>query len=209
MLYHLRELTASGAIPTLPVYVDSPMALSALRLYRATIERNGVDIRDSLAELGDPFDSQRITEVRDVEESKALAGLHGPAIIVSASGMATGGRVVHHLARLLPDRRNTVLLVGFQAPGHADDCSPTAPPTSRCSAGMCPCARTSPTSRASPSTPTAPSSGRGSRRPARDPEVVYLVHGEPAASAALRGLVTDTDGLQVVIPRHAERVRLD
>lgn len=117
VLFHLRALVAAGDIPDLPVYVDSPMALAALRVYRRAVDEGSPEVDPTLAQLGDPFDTGNTTEIRDVEESMALAGIHLPCIIISASGMATGGRVVHHLARLLPSHRNTVLLVGFQAPG--------------------------------------------------------------------------------------------
>ncbi len=117
VLFHLRELMAASAIPELPVYADSPMALRALAVYRRAIADGSAEVRPDLHDLPDPFDTGQLHEIRDVEDSKALAGLPHPAIIVSASGMATGGRVLHHLARLLPDPRNTILLVGFQAAG--------------------------------------------------------------------------------------------
>lgn len=117
VLYHLRTLLTAGAVPDLPVFVDSPMALAALGVYRSAIRRGDVDVNAAIRTTRDPFDAGNVTEIHDVEGSKALAERRGPAIIISASGMATGGRVVHHLRRLLPDHRNTVLLVGYQAPG--------------------------------------------------------------------------------------------
>jgi metallo-beta-lactamase family protein len=117
VLMALRELMDSGAAPSLPVYVDSPMALRALDVYRSAIGDSAGDIRPALRAGPDLFDTGDLHEVFDVEGSKALASAPHPAVIVSASGMATGGRVVHHLARLLPDPRNTVLLVGYQAEG--------------------------------------------------------------------------------------------
>jgi metallo-beta-lactamase family protein len=117
VLMALRRLMASGSAPRLPVYVDSPMALRALEVYRRSIHRGAVDVRPELQDGTDVFDTGDLHEVFDVEGSKALATMPYPAIIVSASGMATGGRVLHHLARLLPDPHNTVLLVGYQAVG--------------------------------------------------------------------------------------------
>ena len=117
VLFRLRELMAASTIPELPVYADSPMALRALAVYRRAISDGSADIRPDLHGLPDLFNAGQLHEIRDVEDSKALAGLPHPAIIVSASGMATGGRVLHHLARVLPDPRNTVVLVGFQAAG--------------------------------------------------------------------------------------------
>lgn len=117
ILYHLHQLREAGEIPPLTTYVDSPMALRALEVYRAAIERGDPDIRPEASALVDALGGSHVVEAHTVDESKALAGLTMPSIIVSASGMATGGRVLHHLRRLLPDRRNTVILVGFQAPG--------------------------------------------------------------------------------------------
>ncbi|MBN2621850.1 MAG: MBL fold metallo-hydrolase, partial [Acidimicrobiales bacterium] len=86
VLYHLRRLVGEGAIPSLPVYVDSPMALAALRVYREAVAKGEAEIDPELAAVADPFDAGRMVEVRDVDESKALADLRGPIIIVSASG---------------------------------------------------------------------------------------------------------------------------
>lgn len=117
VLHQLRGLMVDGLIPDLPVYVDSPMALRALGVYRRAIADRAPDVAAALSGGPDPFDTGNLHEVHDVEASKALAHLPHPSIIVSASGMASGGRVLHHLARVLPDPRNSVILVGFQAAG--------------------------------------------------------------------------------------------
>lgn len=117
VLYRLKALMDSGVVPQLPVYVDSPMALRALEVYRRAIRSRSPEIHADLSGALDPFDTGQLHEVMHVEDSKALATAPHPSIIVSASGMATGGRVIHHLARLLPDSRNAVILVGFQAAG--------------------------------------------------------------------------------------------
>jgi metallo-beta-lactamase family protein len=117
VLFHLRMLRASGVVPPVPVFVDSPMALSALDVYRDAIAGGDADISASIDPAVDPFTFTGLAEVADVDASRALARVDDPCIIISASGMASGGRVVHHLARLLPDPRNCVVLVGFQAAG--------------------------------------------------------------------------------------------
>jgi len=118
MLYHIRRLEDAGRIPRLPVFIDSPMAVDASALYcKFGCEEN---LKLDLTMTDDdccPLRCRDTTFVRTPEESKAINDIHTPAIIISASGMASGGRVVHHLANRLPDRRNTVLLVGFQAEG--------------------------------------------------------------------------------------------
>jgi metallo-beta-lactamase family protein len=118
MLMTIKRLIKSEQIPKLPVYVDSPMALSALRCYREAIANKSPEIRPELFDLPeDPFDSGSLFEATTVEDSKALNDLNQPSIIISASGMATGGRVVHHLENMLPNPNNAILLVGYQAAG--------------------------------------------------------------------------------------------
>jgi metallo-beta-lactamase family protein len=120
VLWHLDQLVKRGEVPDIPVVVDSPMASRALSLYRSEVRDHSPELRPELYghEL---FSSLDITETPTTDESKALNQRHGPFIIVSASGMATGGRVVHHLAQRIGDGRNAVLIVGFQAPGTRGD----------------------------------------------------------------------------------------
>jgi metallo-beta-lactamase family protein len=117
VLFLLRELEQSGRIPSLPVFVDSPMATDATPVYRAHREDHDTHM-DALLDRGvEPLCPRKLTFTRSTEESKAVNRVHGPCIIISASGMATGGRVLHHLERRLPEPSTTVLLVGFQAAG--------------------------------------------------------------------------------------------
>ena len=117
ILHRLKELMAKGAIGKVPIFVDSPMALASLAVYRDAFENDALDIDLKIAVEGDPFDAEFYRAARSVEASKAIAELATPSIIVSASGMAAGGRVLHHLRRTLPDPRNTVILVGYQSVG--------------------------------------------------------------------------------------------
>lgn len=116
MLMALSRLMEEGRIPHLPIYADSPMALSVLGVYRKALAEGDPGVRSDVG--ADPFSAlDTLHEARSPEESKALNDLKVPSVIISASGMATGGRVLHHLNRCLPDPRNTVVLPGFQAPG--------------------------------------------------------------------------------------------
>lgn len=117
MLSALRTITVQGKIPKVPVFVDSPMALRALTVYRDAIERGDLDVRTPRKSVDDPFDTGDLRALTTVEESMTVNRPKYPCIVISASGMATGGRVLHHLVDQLPDQRNTVLLVGFQAAG--------------------------------------------------------------------------------------------
>ena len=120
ILMALKELILEKKIPAMPIYVDSPMALAALNFYREAIATNAPEIRSGVCERftgQDPFDAGLLHQMATTEESKAINDVTAPSIIISASGMATGGRVVHHLANMLPNPKNTVILVGYQAIG--------------------------------------------------------------------------------------------
>jgi metallo-beta-lactamase family protein len=120
ILMALKDLILTKKIPALPIYVDSPMALSALNFYREAVASNSPEIRDGISAQyvnQDPFDAGALHQMATTEESKAINDITEPSIIISASGMATGGRVVHHLANMLPNPKNTVILVGYQAVG--------------------------------------------------------------------------------------------
>src|SRR6202011_1776744 len=117
-MYYLRQLEVENKIPRLPVYVDSPMALSATDLYLNYRADHDVEFMKIGANgQGDPLNVREFHLTRTTEESKAINNVHTPCIIVSASGMVAGGRVLHHLAHRLPDGRNAVILAGFQAQG--------------------------------------------------------------------------------------------
>ena len=113
LMYYLRELLEQKRIPDLPVYVDSPMAISVTDLYARYRVDHGLRPQTN----ADPLNLAHVHLTRTVEESKKINDMVSPCIIVSASGMITGGRVLHHLAHRLPDSRSAVLLVGYQAEG--------------------------------------------------------------------------------------------
>lgn len=118
MLYYIRRLEDEGRIPQLPVYIDSPMAVDASGMYCKFGRDENLKI--DLTMTDDTCCALRCGEtifVKKVEASKSLNEKNDPCIIISASGMATGGRILHHLKRRLPHARNTILLVGYQAAG--------------------------------------------------------------------------------------------
>jgi metallo-beta-lactamase family protein len=117
ILYFLRELISEGTIEPIPTFLDSPMAREATQVYRQCVAEHDAEARELLREGVDPLAPPNFTIVGKVSESKQLNGLQGPAIIISASGMATGGRILHHLRHRLEDPANTVLFVGYQADG--------------------------------------------------------------------------------------------
>jgi metallo-beta-lactamase family protein len=120
ILVQIRELMEQGKIRRVPVYADSPMALKALAYYRQAIDEDSPEIRDEVVNQWrglDPFDPGTLVELTTVDESKTVNNPTEPCIIISASGMGTGGRVVHHLADMLPNPIHTVMMVGYQALG--------------------------------------------------------------------------------------------
>jgi len=117
LLYDLGQLEREKRIPVLPVFVDSPMACDATPIYLSHMEDHDVDMR-KIADGGvSPLATKNTSFVTAQQESKALNQFKGPGIIMSASGMATAGRIVHHLKHRLPNPSNTVLFVGYQAEG--------------------------------------------------------------------------------------------
>jgi metallo-beta-lactamase family protein len=210
VLQALHRLMSAAAIPAVPVFVDSPMALAALQLYRQAVEDSDPDVRGDLP--ADPFGLDRVHLAATVDESIALNFPRQPCIIISASGMASGGRVVHHLAHLAPDRRNTVVLVGFQAPGtRGFDLAHGASQLKalgryvpvHCQVevfeGMSVHADADDLVRWLAGAP-------GEVPP---PAVCYLVHGEAESSAVLADRLRHELGWFTVIPRQGEVVRLD
>lgn len=120
LAYWIGRLEAEKRIPVMPVYIDSPMAREVLAEYRNRLDELDPEITDA-AHRGEreglAFSTTRLRVVASVKESIAVQEDPQPMIVISASGMATGGRVLHHLRRTLPDERNTILFVGYQAEG--------------------------------------------------------------------------------------------
>ncbi|HLH00659.1 MAG TPA: MBL fold metallo-hydrolase [Bryobacteraceae bacterium] len=111
----LHQLINDNQIPPFPIFVDSPLAVDVTEVFRNHPELFDEETRKFLANHEDPFGFKRLTYVRDVNQSKALNDLRGPFMIISASGMCEGGRILHHLKNNISDPRNTILLTGYQA----------------------------------------------------------------------------------------------
>jgi metallo-beta-lactamase family protein len=114
MIYALHSLAREGAIPSIPIYVDSPLAIDTTTVFEMHPE--SFDHSEEMVQKAkDLFRFDLLHYTRDVEESKAVSRAHGPMIIIAASGMMENGRILHHLAQGAGDPRNTILVVGFQA----------------------------------------------------------------------------------------------
>jgi metallo-beta-lactamase family protein len=203
----IRQLVDAGRIPDAPIFVDSPMALAALEVYRQAIGEGWPEIRPELRGQDQPFSTGDLSEVRTVDESRRLVERKGPAIVISASGMATGGRVLHHLSARLPDHRNSVILVGYQSVGTGGrillDGTSALKLLGRYVAVR---ARIHDLSGLSVH---ADREGLVDwiASSARPPEAVFVVHGEEAASIALQGAIADRLDVAAVVPHDLERVR--
>lgn len=117
LIWTLRKLEDAGRLPALPVFIDSPMGAEVTRIYCEHPEDHDLEMEQIMDAKRCPLCCRQYHVVRSGEESKSLNGRAGPMVIIAGSGMATGGRVLHHLKHRLPDERNTVLLVGYQAAG--------------------------------------------------------------------------------------------
>lgn len=209
VLLHLRRLMEEERIPQLPVYLDSPMALAALDAYRAAVRVRSPEMRPEIGNGGDPFDPGRLIAARTVEESKAINAERGPAIIISASGMATGGRVLHHLFNRLPDPRNAVLLVGFQAEGTRGRALLEGAPSLKMFGRYIPIRAEIVNVAGFSAHADGGEILEWLRAAPRVPEAAFVVHGEAPAAEALRAAITGELGWTAAVPRYLEHVRLD
>ena len=119
LMYYLRATRRrNSAFRSLPVYIDSPMAINVTTFYAKHREdHDSHSTQEEDSGNRDPLNLMQVHMTRTVDESKKINDVVSPCIIISASGMATGGRILHHLAQRLPDARNTVVLVGYQGEG--------------------------------------------------------------------------------------------
>ena len=210
VLLALADLMRSGAVPTVPVYVDSPMALAALRVYREALGAGADGLRPGpVADVragGDPFDPGDLRHARSAEESMRLNAPEGPCVVVSASGMASGGRVVHHLAHLLPNPRTTVLLVGYQAVGTRGRQLADGATEVKIHGRYVPVRAEVVALDEFSVHADADDVLAWLRSAPRAPQACYVVHGEADASAALADRIRAELGWCAVVPRPGERV---
>lgn len=207
VLFLLRRLMQDGAIPRMTVYVDSPMALKALDVYRRAIERRSDEIREEIR-TPDIFEAGHLVRARTVDESKAINRVKEPSIIVSASGMATGGRVLHHLARLLPDPRNTVILPGFQAIGTRGRSLADGARAVKLLGRVVPVRASVLTVNAFSAHADAQETLAWLAKGPTPPAHTYVVHGEPDASDMLAKQINARSGWRARVPSYMETVEI-
>jgi metallo-beta-lactamase family protein len=204
----LHQLMDAQRIPSIPIFVDSPLAVNATEIFRKHPECYDEQTRKYLTQGQDPFGFYRLKYVRDVNESKALNDLHGPFLVISASGMCEGGRILHHLRNNITDPRNTVLITGFQGEHtlgrkilQGDREVPIFGEPVELRAEV---------------VSLDELSGHADQRElidwmrpmAKGLKKVFLVHGEPDSGAALGQLIQKEYGIETVMPARGESFEL-
>jgi metallo-beta-lactamase family protein len=207
-LFMLKELMESGQIPRIPVFCDSPMAIQAVEIFMKHSEDYTEETRRLLGQYGSPLEWSGFTFASTPEQSKKINDCKQPCIIVSASGMVTGGRIQHHLAQRLPDPRNTVIFIGFQAQGTRGFSIKSGVPEIKIYGEIIPIrAQIAALEQFSDHADT-PELLQWLRTFAKRPNSTYLVHGDPAASSQLRETMTKELGWNVQVAEWMQKVAI-
>ncbi len=203
LLYHLWRLRRAGRIPAMPVLLDSPMAIEASTIFCNHVADHRLSAADCRAIDG------MVRYVRDAEESAALSGNTMPKILLSASGMATGGRVLHHLKSFAPDPRNTIVISGFQAGGTRGASIAEGAERVKIHGGWVPIraevARLDMLSAHADADEIMAWLGHFAAPPAR----TFVTHGEPEAADTLRFRIENELDWRVDVPEHGETVAFE
>ena len=207
-LFMLKELTDSGAIPQVPVYCDSPMAIKAVEIFLKHTEEYSEEARQLISRHGSPLQWPGFTFAATPEQSKKINESRYPCVIVSSSGMVTGGRILHHLSQRLPDPRNTIIFIGFQAPGTRGFTIKSGAPEVKIYGEMVPIRAHVAALEQFSDHADPPELLEWLRTLKNQPSATYLVHGEPAASSQLRELITKELGWNVQIAEWKQRVEI-
>jgi metallo-beta-lactamase family protein len=208
VLYMIRELEEQKRIPILPVVVDSPMAAQATQVYNRWHEEHDREYASILAHKRHPLRTASMSTAATRDESKRLNNMKGPRIIISASGMLTGGRVLHHAIRILPDENATIVFVGYQAAGTRGrrvlDGEPEVKIMKEWVPVRCHVEQVEGFS--------AHADWQGVLRwlsgLQHAPKLVFTTHGEPAAAEAMAQHIRDKFGWNVEVPHYGETVEL-
>jgi len=211
VLYWLKRLEEQKRIPVVPVYVDSPMAAGALQFYRERLNELDPELNQHTEgqKQSEVFATQRLTVVDTIEQSKALMKSSGSAIVIAASGMATGGRVLHHLAAGLPDGRNTVLFVGFQGAGTRGRILEDGAKQIKLLGQVVDVSAKIERLESMSAHADADEILRWLKNFTQPPKMTFVVHGEPTAADALEKRIQTELKWPTHIAKYLERVELD
>jgi len=205
-LFMLKELMECDQCPRVPVYCDSPMAIKAVEIFMKHTEEYSDETKRLVAKHGSPLHWPGFTFAQTAEESKKINDSRFPCVIISSSGMVTGGRIQHHLIQRLPDPRNTVLFIGFQAPRTRGFIIKSGASEVKIFGQMVPIrAQVTALEQFSDHADT-PELMEWLRTFSNKPKSTYLVHGEPEAAAQLRDTMAKELGWKVQIAQWMEKV---
>ena len=207
-VFILKELMESGQIPRIPVYCDSPMAIKAVEIFIKHSEEYTPQTADLIKKYGSPVEWPGFTFALTAEQSKKINDSHYPSIIISSSGMVTGGRILHHLAQRLPDPKNLVIFIGFQAPGTRGAIIKGGAPEVKIFGGFVPIRAQVAALEQFSDHADPPELLEWLRTFKNQPGVTYLVHGEPAASSQLRDLMKKELRWNVQVAAYMERAEV-
>ena len=207
-LFMLKELMETGKIPRLPVYCDSPMAIRAVDIFLKHSDEYTPQAAELIRKYGSPLEWKGFTFAQTSAQSKMINESHVPSIIVSSSGMVTGGRILHHLAQRLPDPRNLVIFIGFQAPGTRGAMIKNRAPEVKIFGDFVPIRAQVAALEQFSDHADPPEMLEWLRTFQNKPAVTYLVHGEPMASSQLRDLMKKELGWNVQVAEYMERVEV-
>jgi metallo-beta-lactamase family protein len=206
LIWRLRELENAGRIPTLPIFIDSPMATDATKVFCQHPEDHDIDMKLLMDEHRCPLCCKPYAFTRTPEQSKALNQYRGPLIIIAASGMATAGRVLHHFKQRLPDKRTTVLLVGFQAAGTRGRSLQDGARSIRIHGRDVPVAAHIAKIDGLSAHADRDDLLRWFRGFERSPRRVFVVHGEPSSSQSLATALAAENGCDAAVAMHGQQV---
>lgn len=207
-IFILKHLMESGQIPRLPVFCDSPMAIKAVETFLKHDEEYSDETRDMIRQYGSPLQWSGVIFASTPEESKKINETRMPAVIISSSGMATGGRILHHLAQRLPDPRNLVLFIGFQAPGTRGFTIKTKADEVKIYGDYVPIRAQVAALEQFSDHADPPELLQWLRTFKSRPAATYLVHGEPDASSQLRDLMKKELGWNVQAAQYLQKVEV-
>lgn len=208
VLYLIRELEDAGRIPVLPVIVDSPMAAQATQVYNRWTEEHDEEYASILMQKRHPLRTASMQTTSTRDESKRLNTLKGSRIIVSASGMMTGGRVLHHAMRMLPDENATVIFVGYQAAGTTGRRILDGEREVKIMKNWVPVRCRIEKVEGFSAHADWKAVIRWLEGMPGSPRMVFTTHGEPDAAEAMAGHIRDRFGWSVVVPEYGQSIEL-
>ena len=208
LIYTIRQMEDAGEIPPVPVHVDSPMGIEATEIYCRHIDEHDFDMRQLRNQESCPINSRHMVVDKTPEQSKAINSLKGPLIIISASGMATGGRVLHHLKHRLPNPDTTVLFAGYQAEGTRGRLLQDGAKDVKMLGEAIPVRAKIKVLDGFSAHADQAEILRWLRTFKKAPKMTYIVHGEPPAAQALDAVIREQLKWKVEIARHQQVVPL-